>query len=99
MDTSETTHAPEESGLLRRGIFPRREQAPAEPPKTETETELDDLIRRAIGERLNEGVAEMESSAAYLMREIAGEVWRTSAGDVRPEQERIMSILSKDQTV
>jgi hypothetical protein len=99
MDTSETTHAPEESGLLRRGIFPRREQAPAEPPKTETETELDDLIRRAIGERLNEGVAEMESSAAYLMREIAGEVWRTSAADVRPEQERIMSILSKDQTV
>ncbi len=99
MDTSETTHAPEESGLLRRGIFPRREQAPAEPPKTETEAGLDDLIRRAIDERLEAGVAEMQSSAAYLMREVASEVWRTSAADVRPEQERIMSILSKDQTV
>jgi hypothetical protein len=99
MDTSETTHAPEESGSLRRGIFPRREQAPAEPPKTDTEARLDDLIRRAIDERLHQGVSEMESSAAYLMREIAGEVWRASAADVRPEQERIMSLLSKDQTI
>jgi len=99
MDTSETTHAPEESGLLRRGIFPRREQAPSEPPKTETELRLDDLVRRAIDERLDEGLAQLEGSAAGLMREVAGEVWRTSAADVRPEQERIMSILAKDQTV
>jgi hypothetical protein len=99
MDTSETTHAPEESGLLRRGLFPRREQATAEPPKTDADGGLDDLIRRAIDERLDAGVAEMESSASYLMREIASEVWRTSAADVRPEQERIMSILSKDQTI
>lgn len=99
MDTSETTHAPEESGLLRRGIFPRREPAPAEPPKTDTEVRLDDVVRRAIDERLEAGVAEMQSSAAYLMREVASEVWRTSAADVRPEQERIMSILAKDQTV
>ena len=99
MDTSETTHAPEESGLLRRGIFPRREQAPSEPPKTETEARLDELVRRAIDERLDEGLAQLEGSAAGLMREVAGEVWRTSAADVRPEQERIMSILAKDQTV
>ena len=99
MDTSETTHAPEESGFLRRGLFPRREQAPAEPPKTDTEARLDELIRRAIDERLNAGVTQIESSAAYLMREIAGEVWRSSAADVRPEQERIMSILAKDQTI
>jgi len=99
MDTSETTHAPEESGLLRRGIFPRREQAPSEPPKTETEARLDDLVRRAIDERLDEGLAQLEGSAAGLMREVAAEVWRTSAADVRPEQERIMSILAKDQTV
>jgi hypothetical protein len=99
MDTSETTHAPEESGLLRRGRFPRREQATAEPPKTDADGGLDDLIRRAIDERLDQGVVEIETSATNLMREIAGEVWRTSAADVRPEQERIMSIVSKDQTI
>jgi hypothetical protein len=99
MDTSETTTPPEESGLLRRGLFPRREQAPAEPPKTDTEARLDDVVRRAIDDRLEAGVSEMESSAAYLMREVATEIWRTSASDVRPEQERIMSILAKDQTV
>jgi hypothetical protein len=99
MDTSETKHAPEESGLLRRGLFPRREQAPSEPPKTETEGRLDDVVRRAIDERLEAGVAQMEGSAAELMREVAGEVWRSSATDVRPEQERIMSILAKDQTI
>jgi hypothetical protein len=99
MDTSETTHAPEESGLLRRGLFPRREQAPAEPPKTEADARLDDEVRRAIDERLEAGVTEIEGAATHLMREIAGEVWRTSAGDLRPEQERIMSILSKDQTI
>jgi hypothetical protein len=99
MDTSETTIPPEESGLLRRGLFPRREQAPAEPPKTDSEARLDDVVRRAIDERLEAGLSEMESSAAYLMREVATEIWRTSASDVRPEQERIMSILAKDQTV
>jgi hypothetical protein len=99
MDTSETTTPPEESGLLRRGLFPRREQAPAEPPKTDSEARLDDVVRRAIDERLEAGLSEMESSAAYLMREVATEIWRTSASDVRPEQERIMSILAKDQTV
>jgi hypothetical protein len=99
MDTSETKHAPEESGLLRRGLFPRREQAPSEPLKTETEGRLDDVVRRAIDERLEAGVAQMEGSAAELMREVAGEVWRSSATDVRPEQERIMSILAKDQTI
>jgi hypothetical protein len=99
MDTSETTRAPEESGLFRRGLFPRREQAPTEPPKTDTETRLDDLVRRAIDERLQAGLANIEGSTAELMREVAGEVWRSSAKDVRPEQERLMSIIAKDQTV
>jgi hypothetical protein len=99
MDTSETTRAPEESGLLRRGLFPRREQAQTEPPKTDTEARIEDVVRHAIEERLEAGLDQMESSAAYLMREVAAEVWRTSAADVRPEQERIMSILSKDQTI
>jgi hypothetical protein len=102
MDTSETTSTTEEqSGILKRGLFPRREQreAPAGPPPTEDEARLDDLVRTAIDERMQAGLDQMESSAAYLMREIAGEMWRASAQDVRPEQERIMSIVAKDQTV
>ena len=102
MDESETTSTTEDqTGILRRGLFPRREQQvpPGDPPASETEARLDDVIRRAIDERMQEGLSEMEGSAAGLMREIAGEIWRTSAQDVRPEQERIMSILAKDQTV
>ena len=102
MDTSETTSTTEEqSGILKRGLFPRREQreAPADPPPTQDEGRLDDLVRKAIDERMQAGLDQMEGSAAALMREIAGEMWRASAQDVRPEQERIMSIVAKDQTV
>src|SRR3954466_13813925 len=102
MDTSETTSTTEEqSGILKRGLFPRREQRedPAGPPPSGSEARLDDLVRTAIDERMQAGVEQMESSAAYLMREIAGEIWRSSSQDVRPEQERIMSIVAKDQTV
>jgi hypothetical protein len=102
MDTSETTSSTEEqSGILRRGLFPRREQreAPVGPPPTENEARLDDLVRTAIDEQMRAGLEHMEGSAASLMREIAGEMWRSSAQDVRPEQERIMSIVAKDQTV
>src|SRR4051794_20382736 len=102
MDTSETTSTTEEqSGILRRGLFPRREQreAPVGPPPTENEARLDDLVRTAIDEQMRAGLEHMEGSAASLMREIAGEMWRSSAQDVRPEQERIMSIVAKDQTV
>ena len=99
MDTSDTTRAPEESGLLRRGLFPRREQAPTEPPMTDDQARLDETVRRAIDERLEEGLDRIEGSASDLMREVATEVWRSSARDVRPEQERIMSILARDQAI
>src|SRR3954467_1974656 len=102
MDTSETTSTSEEqSGILKRGLFPRREQREdqAGPPPSGSEARLDDLVRSAIDERMQAGLEQMESSAAYLMREIAAEMWRSSAHDVRPEQERIMTIVAKDQTV
>jgi hypothetical protein len=102
MDTSETTSTTEEqSGILKRGLFPRREQREdqAGPPPTQDEARLDDMVRTAIDERMQAGLEQMESSAGYLMREIASEMWRASAQDVRPEQERIMSIVAKDQTV
>ena len=59
MDTSETTSTTEEqSGILKRGLFPRREQreAPADPPPTQDEGRLDDLVRTAIGERMQAGL-------------------------------------------
>jgi hypothetical protein len=97
MDTRETTHAPEETGLLRRGFFPRREQAQPEPtPPAETTPRLDETVVRTA---FDEGLAKIEDSAAELMKEVAGEVWRSSAKDVRPEQERIMSILARDQAI
>jgi hypothetical protein len=33
------------------------------------------------------------------MREVATELWRSSSKDVRPEQERIVSLLSRDQAI
>ena len=98
MDTSDTTHPPEESGLLRRGLFPRREQAQAD-PMTETETRLDETVRRAVDDRVEAGMRQIEDQATGLLREVATEVWRTSAKDVRPEQERIMSLLARDQAI
>ena len=98
MDTSDTTHTPEESGLLRRGLFPRREQAQAD-PMTETETRLDETVRRAVDDRVEAGMRQIEDQATGLLREVATEVWRTSAKDVRPEQERIMSLLARDQAI
>src|SRR3954454_12768717 len=102
MDTSETTSTSEEqSGILRRGLFPRREQREdqAGPPPSGSEARLADLVRTGIDEQMQAGIDQMEGSAASLMREIAGEIWRTSSQDVRPEQERIMTIVAKDQTV
>src|SRR4051812_18757711 len=101
MDTSETTSTSEEqSGILRRGLFPRPEQREDQggPPPSGSEARLDDLVRTAIDEQMQAGIEQMEGSAASLMREIAGEIWRTSSQDVRPEQERIMTIVAKDQT-
>ena len=61
MDTSDTTHTPEESGLLRRGLFPRREQAQAD-PMTETEARLDETVRRAVDDRVEAGMRQIEDS-------------------------------------
>jgi len=98
MNTSGSSR-PEDQGLLRRGFFPRREPAPTEPVITEPEARLADLLQSAVEDRLEEGLRTIEEQATGLMREVAGEVWRASAKDVRPEQERIVSILSRDQAI
>ncbi|MDP9328133.1 MAG: hypothetical protein M3P10_07990, partial [Actinomycetota bacterium] len=52
-----------------------------------------------MDERLEDGMRGIEEQATALMREIASEMWRASAADVRPEQERIISLLSRDQAI
>lgn len=93
------TREPEDDGLLRRGLFARREPSPAEPEMTPTEHRLAETLTRAVDERLDDGVRSLEEQATALLREVATEVWRTSAKDVRPEQERIMTLLARDQAI
>lgn len=93
------TREPEDDGLLRRGLFARREPSPAEPQMTPTEYRLTETLTRAVDERLDDGVRSLEEQATALLREVATEVWRTSAKDVRPEQERIMTLLARDQAI
>jgi hypothetical protein len=84
-----------EDDSLFRGLFARREPSPAAPAMTPTE----ERIAEAVDERVAEGVRSIEAQAAGLLREVATEVWRTSAKDVRPEQERIMTLLARDQAI
>src|SRR5438093_7664614 len=99
MSTSGSSPSAEEPGLLRRGFFPRREPIHTEPVISEPEARLAELLQRAVDDRLDDGLRAIEEQATGLMREVAGEVWRASAKDVRPEQERIVSILSRDQAI
>lgn len=94
-----TTREPENDGLLRRGLFARRDPSPPEPILTTAEQQVADAMRRDVGERVDDGVRTLEYQAAALLREIATEVWRTSSKDVRPEQERIMTLLARDQAI
>lgn len=95
MQSSGPTSAPEPSGGLR-ARFSRR---PEEPRLLPSEARLIDLLQRAIDERLEDGLLAIEEQARDLMREIAAEMWRTSSSDLRPEQERIVSLLSRDQAI
>ncbi len=93
-----TTREPED-GLLRRGRFVRRDPSPAEPLMTPTEYRLAETVGGAVEDRLEEGLRVIETQAAALMREVATEIWRSSSRDVRPEQERIVTLLSRDQAI
>jgi uncharacterized protein (DUF1697 family) len=72
---------------------------PADARLTEEEREVAHAIERTIDEHLEQGLHALEEQATVLMREIAGEMWRASGADARPEQERIVSLLSRDQTI
>lgn len=100
MSYSGPTREPEDAGLSsRRGLFARREPSPAEPMMTPTEYRLAETLTHAVEDRLEDGLRSIEEQATALLREVATEVWRSSSRDVRPEQERIMTLLSRDQAI
>lgn len=82
------------------GIRARFGRRPVDEPRLlPSEYRLADVLQRAVEERLEVGLQAIEEQATDMMREIAGEIWRTGGGDVRPEQERIVSLLSRDQAL
>jgi len=94
------TREPEDDGLSsRRGLFARRDTSPAEPLMTPTEYRLAQTLTRAVEDRLEDGIQVIEEQATALLREVATEIWRSSSRDVRPEQERIMTLLARDQAI
>ena len=98
MDGSRSAR-PAHAGSRRRSpIFSR----PAEPEPTvlsPVEEEIAKAMTNAVDERIEEGLQALEDQATLLMREVASELWRSSSKDVRPEQERIVSLLSRDQAI
>jgi hypothetical protein len=98
MTNTGPTREADDDGLFR-GLFARREPSLAEPTMTPTEEHLAITLAEAVDERLEEGLRTLEEQATALLREVATEVWRTGAKDVRPEQERIMTLLARDQAI
>jgi hypothetical protein len=95
-----SAYPPDDPGAPRRGLFSRRsDEAQPRPGLTPSEYRLADTLQQAVDERLEQGLRSIEEQATDLMREIAAEMWRASGADVRPEQERIVSLLSRDGAV
>ena len=100
MEEHGPTYQPEHAGVPRRGRFRRETPAPApEPMMTPSEHRVVEALERSIDERLDGVLGEVERQTTELMREVAAEVWRAGSSDVRPEQERIVSLLSRDQAI
>ncbi|MEA2551040.1 MAG: hypothetical protein QOE25_809, partial [Actinomycetota bacterium] len=56
-------------------------------------------LDRAVEIRLEEGLHRIEDQTASLMREVAAEMWKGSGADAGSEQDRIISFLSRDQSI
>ena len=93
-----TPASPPEVQGRSRGLFPRRSTVAATTSEVPREM-FRGSIELLLDERLEDGMRAIEEQAAALMREIASEMWRASATDARPEQERIISLLSRDQAI
>ena len=89
----------EQSGTPRRTMFGRLEHDDEEPLMTTSEHRIAQSLRRSIDGQIDDGLRALEVQATDLMREIASEIWRASGDDALPEQERIISLLSRDQAI
>ncbi len=87
---------PDLAGGIRARIARR---SAGEPQLLPSEYRLADVLQRAVEDRLEEGLRAIEEQAADMMREVAAEMWRTGGADVRPERERIISLISRDQAL
>lgn len=81
---------PEDTGAPRRVSFSR--------PDPQDQVRVISLDQ-AVEIRLEEGLHRIEDQTAALMREVATEMWRGSGADTGSEQNRIISFLSRDQTI
>ena len=90
---------PAGAGARRRSPVFGRQPQPEPTVLSPVEEEIANALTNAVDERVEEGLQALEEQAALLMREVATELWRSSAKDVRPEQERIVSLLSRDQAI
>jgi hypothetical protein len=99
MDETGSDYTPAHAGPPRRGMFQRPASVTADTRVIEEELGITRALQRTIDERLEHGLRTLEEQATVLMREIASEVWRASGSDARPEQERIVSLLSRDQAI
>ena len=93
------TARPAGAGARRRSPIFGRQPEPAPTVLSPVEEEIANALTNAVDERIEEGLQALEEQAALLMREVATELWRSSSKDVRPEQERIVSLLSRDQAI
>ena len=97
--TESVPTVPEGSGAPRRGVFARRpgSSTPAGPGGQDPVRVVS--LDQAVEIRLEEGLHRIEDQTAALMREVASEMWRGSGADTGSEQDRIISFLSRDQTI
>jgi hypothetical protein len=93
------TARPAGAGARRRSLVFGRQPEPEPTVLSPAEEDIAKAMTDAVDERIEEGLQALEQQATFLMREVATELWRSSAKDVRPEQERIVSLLSRDQAI
>lgn len=86
---------PDDTGHRRRSLFGR---GSAEPEDVRIEEALAGY-QRVLEERLDRGLAAIQSSAVQLMRDVASEMWRSSGGDTAETQSSILQFLSRDQAI
>jgi hypothetical protein len=93
--------SPSPEGARRRGLFSGKGEhaAPSSYALSDRTEAVMSAYHDMIREQLEEGLRELQHTANQLMREIAGEVWRTAGGDRGEVQGKLLEAISRDQTI